>query len=620
MAFENLPGIFSTLIDGSLQIASVNSNPVVVVLGTAARGQTDNLYAVDSVSTAAALYGRLDGTLVRGLYEAVAGGAENIRLMRIGASPATLSNIGGGVTIETVEKDDNAGSNYLVFWEDSTKRLRVWRASDSLLVYDNNPAYPSAAVDENEVSVSGTATSGTDIGSLSVPLTLAAASGVGSAVYVAGSDGILLSRMEMYEKLFEAYKLLENEDIDIVVPRNVYLDDTNIQDMTTAEVSTFNISAPWAAASVYPTPGTSFDGLGKLFAQEYQGKWYYWWDMDRDGVAEIYPTGKQTTDMYSVSITASDFHEVSFAYQLADFCYRQSEDNAEMIGVIGALPPNSWSLKDVSTWIGKEPTYTEDSAGNLVVTANGSGLLGNKWMAGRLGNVNGLPGLAIGGIDALAYGGFIATDTGWIDGEQLIDRNDHVVDIGKYLSVVPAQAIMSNPASNGAYAASGAAVYAGFVSALPANSAPTNKVQPGIRLPFRVSVSKLDTLAGHGYVMFQAKSKGTVVADAPTGSRPDSDYRRLTTIRIVKASIDAVRAAAEPFLGEPITGARLAALETAIKNVLVKLQKGEYLNRFDVAVTSTSVQQVQGKADVELLLVPAFELRQITCHVALAAQ
>lgn len=322
-----------------------------------------------------------------------------------------------------------------------------------------------------------------------------------------------------------------------------------------------------------------------------------------------------------MTISGGDWHDVNFGYQLADFCYRQSEDNAEMIGVIGVKPPVSWSLTDVSNWIGKEPTLTEDSSENSVVDVNGTGLLGNKWLAGRKGKSStGLPGHIVNGVDGLAEGGFIATDTGWIDDDQQTDRNDRPIDIGKYLSVVGAQAILANPTAPTAYAACGAGVYAGFVSSLPGNSAPTNKVVPGVRLPFRVSTAKLDVLAGHRLVMFQNKSKGIVVADAPTAARPDSDYKRLTTIRIVTATIDAIRAVADPFLGEAITGARLAALETAIEQALVKLQKAQYLQRFQHAVSSTPSEQIQGKATVELVLVPAFELRQITVNVALSAQ
>jgi hypothetical protein len=627
MAFENLPGIFPKLIDGNLKIASVNENPVVLVVGTAPRGTSEELYVVNSVSEAARVFGRSDGTLVRGLYEVVAGGAENIRMLRVGATAARLAKIGDAtstLTLETVMKDDQAGLSYKLFWDQSEGRLRVWRVSDDMLVYDNNPAYPSAAVDENEVSITGSAgATGIDIGTEEAPVTLVDADDSPTKnVYTAGTDGILLSRMELFERLFVAYRLLENEDLDVIVPQNVYLDDANVCDMTSSEVVALQTSAPWASTPTYPDASAFHDVLGKVFAQEYQGSWYFWWDMDNDGVAEIWPTvgsSDEETDAYGVALEAADFHEANFGYQLADFCYRQSEDNAEMIGVIGMLPPISWSLKDVSNWVGRTPVLDVDSAGNAIVVTNGSGLLGNKWTAGRKA-LSGKPGHFINGIDGLAGGGFIGTDSGWPDGEQLKDRNDHLVDIGKYISVVGAQAILANPTSPSSYAASSASVYGGFVSSLPANSAPTNKVQPGVRLPFRVSVAKLDQLAGHGIVMLQQKVKGIVVADAPTGARTACDYRRLTTIRIVKATIDAIRAAAEPYLGEPITGARLAALETAINAVLVKLQKAEFLQRFNVAVTSTPTQQIQGKADVELVLVPAFELRQITVNVALAAQ
>jgi len=626
MAFDNLPYISPRLIDGNLIISVQNNDPKVLVLGTAPRGP-NNLYTVDSVSDAARVFGRADGTLVRGLYEVAAGGATNIRLLRIGAKAARLANVGGGITVETVAKDGNSGDDYTIFWDDSAGRLRVWRVRDNLLVYDNSPAYPAAAVDENEVSVWGSASgSPGDIGTLSAPLSLRNASGVSGAVYTDGTDGINLSRLELFEELFQAYKLLENEDPDIVVPRNVYLDDANVMDMTNAEVTALNLGAPWDAdPEGYPMAGSEYDALGRVFAQEHEGSWYFWWDMDRDGVAEIYPAGvglaSATKTALGEDLEDADFHEANFGYQLANFCFEQSENHAEVIGAIGTLPPNSWSLKDVSLWVGKAPIIAEDSAGNSIVVENGTGLLGNKWMAGRKAVAGtGLPGHTINNIDGLAAGGFIATDNGWPDGSQQKDRNERLVDLGKYISVVGGQAVLSNPTSPISYAGTAAGVYAGFVASLPENSAPTNKVQPGVRLPFRISVSKLDALAGKGYVMLQGKPKGIVVADAPTASRPDSDYQRLTTIRIVKATINAVRNAGEPYLGEPITGPRLGALETAISQALVKLQKAEFLQRFDLSIRSTPQMQVQGKADVELVLVPAFELRQITVYVALAAQ
>ena len=644
MSFENLPGIFPKKQDGFLQIVESNSNPIVVVLGTSPSGDSETLYTVTNPSTDAKVFGKSDGTLVRGMYEAMDGGANNLKLWRLGAKPAILADIGNGtndagagIIIETIAKDASAGTDYKLFWDDTAERLRIWRVSDDMLVYDNNPAYPSGAVDEQELSVTGTPT-GTagvtraDLGTLLAPITLQAAGAVtaAGATYTAGSDGITLSRMELFENLYNAYQLLENEDFDFVIPMNTYIDDDNTSDMSTTEVEAVNINAPWASSSTYPTAGTFYDVLGKVFIQEYQGKNYFWWDLNRDGKAEIWPTiagnlnPDLDTDAFGEPLTIDNYEEANFAYQLADFCYRKSENHNEILGVIGTRPPLSWSLKDVANWIGKEPvTSTDTTTGLVTITANGTGLFGVKWLTGRkAGTITtvGLPGHAINGTDGLYYGGFVATDTGWPGGTQQLDDNDHIIDLGKYISVVSAQAIFNNPTSTSSYVASGAARYMGFVSSLPAQSAPTNKVVSGIRLPFNISVSKLDTLAGYGYINFQKKPKGIVVADAPTASRPDSDYRRLTTIRIVKDAIDAIRAAGEPFLGEGTGGAEIAALDTAIRKALNAETKARKLQRYEFTIISTPLMAVQGKADVVLKLVPVFELRMITVSVSLAAQ
>ena len=626
MPFENIPAVTANKIDGNLQVSAINENPVVLIIGSSPSGASHTLFTVDSPSTAASTFGRNDGTLIRGMYEAIAGGAENLRLFRIGATSATLATIGSGVTLETVREDDTAGLDYKLFYDDTTLRLRVYRVSDSILVYDNNPAYPSGKVDLNEVSVSGTYTTGPgDIGTLAVPITMAAADGVSGAAYTAGTDGITMSRMALYEELHRSYKLLEGQDLDMVVPMNVYIDDSNVDDMTTAQVTTFNTGAAWAAGSVYPEPGDADDGLGEVFAQEYLGKWYFWWDTDRDNVAEIFPTAgsaSATLDTAGTALTSSDFHVVNFGYQLANFLYTESRDSNEMLGSIGVLPPNSWSLADVSNWVGKALTVAAiNTDGNSVITTNGSGLLGQRWMAGRLGNAgSGLSGHIVNGIDGLSDGGFIATDDGWIDGDQQTDRNDHVIDIGKYLSVVGAQAILANVTNPTAYAASGAAVYAGFVTSLPPNESPSNQVISGVRLPFKVGLSKLDALAGKRFVFFHRKSKGTVVTDAPTAARTDSDYQRLTTIRIVKAVIDGMRAVAEPYLGKTLSGAKQASLETGLDRSLSRFKKLEYLRRYEKALNITATQRILGQATLELLLVPEFELRQLTIQVALASQ
>ncbi|MHA2063336.1 MAG: hypothetical protein ACXABY_03025 [Candidatus Thorarchaeota archaeon] len=636
MGRVNLPGIWEEKQDGNLTIVPVNNNPIVLAIGTAGQGQSETLYRVEKVSDASREFGK-SGNLTRGLYEAAIAGALNIRLFRIGATAASLILGGTGLTIETVAKDDSAGTDYKLFWDDSELRLYVWRVSDDELVYDSYPAYPNERVDLGEVSVSGTAASnGSDIheylGTGSGPLTLAATHGVDGSVYTAGTDGLNLSRMEVYEALFNAYKLLEDQEIDIVVPMNVYLDDLNVMDMNAAEVTTRAL----ASLSDYPTSGASDDVLGKVYTEEYQGLWYFWWwfpsspnaDVDTtfttDTGADIFPSegsASATTTIDGTALTGSDFHEVNFAYQLANFCYQQGIVNMDMTGSIGVLPPNSFSLKDAATWVGTLPTTSLDANGKRVITVNGTGLLGNKFMSGRLasGGSTGTPGFTVGGVAGLYHGGFIATDDQWLDGTQQEDDNEHLIDIGKYISVVATYPVLANPSSVSSYAASGAASYAGFYSILPASSAPTNKTIGNLRLPYRLNASKLDLLAGQHFVTFHQKRQGVVVSDGPTAARPDSDYKRLSTVRQVKSTVDAVRDAGEPFLGEGMTGSQMAALETAIDRVIALKVKQGILRRGEHQLIVTPQLRVLGQAIVELKLVPAFELRQITVTVALAA-
>jgi hypothetical protein len=631
MAYKNLPGIFENRLDGGLTILPANTNPVVLVLGTAGQGAGDTFTSVTSVSTAAATFGDL-GTLTRGLYEVSVAGAQNIALFRIGATVASLKNIGSnpGLVITTDEEGSSAGTDFSLYFESSTKRLQVYRVADGTLVYDNNPAYPSAAVDLNVVSVSGSTTGmAGSIGSPSGPITLAAANGVNGAVYTAGDDGLSMDRMQTYQALYNSYGLLQDQLIDVVVPMNVFLDDLNVMDMNAATVSALGLHS----LSSYPAQGSPTDVLGKLFVQEFQGVNYFWWwfpsdptanvgtQFTTDGGANLFPTGvgsaSATTDCFGVALTGENFTEVNFAYQLANFCFQQGNVNQDMTGVVGTLPPPSLSLKDVSNWVGTLPATTQVGT-TTVVTTNGTGLLGNKFMSGRV-TAGGVPGLVVNGVDGYFNGGFIATDNSNLNGSELSDTNGHLIDIGSYISVVPTYPVLANPSSATSYMANGAPTYGGYYSGLPVASAPTNKILKSVQLSYRINDNKLDLLAGQRYVTFHLKPKGIVISDAPTAARPDSDYQRLSTVRIVKDTVDAVRQVAEPFLGEGMSAAQTAALNTAIDKTLANKVKKGSLTRYNFSLTQTPQQKVLGQASVSLVLVPAFELRQVTVTVALSA-
>lgn len=425
-----------------------------------------------------------------------------------------------------------------------------------------------------------------------------------------GADGLNPSKMEMYEALEEAYRSLENDEIDIVVPMNVYLDDKNVADGATIVLSS---DESVAVGQRYPVAGSEGDALGKLYIEEYQGEFFYFWDINGDGEAEIFPSvgaASSLTKIDGSDLSVSDFHEVNFAYQLANFAFSLSVNDNEAQGVIGVNPPASFSAKDVANWIGKEPLY--DATG--VVTQDGSGLLGNKFMAGSISREQ----------------GFFATESGFLPAtasfetnvDIIKDRNGHMIDIGKYLSTVAMYLTFFNPvdATGFGYHSIMAGYYAGFYSALPSNSSPTNKELKGVRTPFRISKTKLNSLAKLKYVAVKQKEAAIKISDAPTSARNDSDFTRLTTVRIIKDVIDAVRKVAEPYIGEPNTAVARVALETGIVRELALLQSTGFIQRFAAKVSATTTQQIQGDATVELTIVPAFELRKITVITSLAKQ
>jgi hypothetical protein len=554
------------------------------------------------------------------MYETKTAGAENVILYRIGSTPAKLEHVGDsagtdGYTIETLRRDDDAGSLYTVYYDDSSDRLVIWNSQTGLIVYDNDDSDP---VDLGEVIVSGSRASGggPDIAGPSAGYALEDVVSLGhtGTAFTAGTDGSSPSRMELYEFLYKAYKQLISEDFDWVIPMDVYMDDWNI-------VDGYSFSSSYisgiSGGSGFPTAASTDDILGKVFIEESAGTYYFFWDLDNDGVADLYPdTGyaSSTTKIDGTSLSTADFHEVNFAYQLGRFCHEVSTNNKFCLGSIGVKAPTSLSLEDLSSWVGKSPTYTTRSDGTKYIrqaSDNGTGLLGNKFKAGTYAFRGGE-----------AYGGFMLTDTEFLDGTEELDDNGQPKDLGRYLSIVSSYVRLFNAFDirGRGYVSTFAPTYLAFASTLDEQTAPTNRVYRGIQKVIELSPRIVDRLAGAGYICVFEKPKGLTISDAPTAARPQSDFRRFTTMRIVKRVMGAVRDAGDPFIGRSLNDVRREAMSQAIDQKLDKLVTGGYIQRYVKEIRQTPVQRVVGEAEVWLTIVPAWELRQIQVYIALAPQ
>lgn len=264
----------------------------------------------------------------------------------------------------------------------------------------------------------------------------------------------------------------------------------------------------------------------------------------------------------------------NFASQLALACAVISHRNAATLGLIATSSPDEAGLAAVQEHVQKLLAHKND-----------------YFMRDRLGNV-------------------------------LKDSEGNNIDLGRFIEVVAGPDVVISNQRLGTYAENTVAGYAGFVSQLPAQSSPTNKVLPNGRgLRFRYSNAQLDKLTEARYVTFRLKNNGANVAvtDAPTAAQPASDYRRLTTIRVTKEVVNQVREVCDPYIGEPNETAQRNAMSAAISKRLDQLKEAGVIIGSEFNVVVTPQMQLMGEAQIELTVVPPQELRKVTTLVSLRA-
>jgi hypothetical protein len=307
----------------------------------------------------------------------------------------------------------------------------------------------------------------------------------------------------------------------------------------------------------------------------------------------------------------------NFAYQLANFCHQTTINERAAIGAIATTPAVAGdvvpTLAQMETWVaGLEDFDT-------------SGILGIAFPIGdgiTDANADDVP-------DTYA---FWATEDEAIpvgapaprfDADVEIDRKGQPVDLGKYISVVADTVRFINEessrvnASLGYYHGNAVAAYAGLISSLPSFVGTTNQILKGATPVRPLAPSQVERLINKRYVSFINRPTGYVVADGITwayriSDSIRSDFTQLTTFRITLDAISFVRTRAMRYIGQPSNAQTRAALNADVDEALSKMQQIGALQKYDFRVVATQAQQVLGRIEIELKLVPAFEIKTIT--------
>lgn len=213
------------------------------------------------------------------------------------------------------------------------------------------------------------------------------------------------------------------------------------------------------------------------------------------------------------------------------------------------------------------------------------------------------------------------------EGNDIVDKDGNKMDLGWYTSVVvgPEPVIVSD--TLGTYYGSPAIAYAALNAKLKPESAPTNKSLPGVKgMKYKFSNKQMNDLIGNRMVVFKLKNEGAATAsstpyvvDGCTAGAPNSDYARLSTVKVVTDVVDQIREVADPFIGEPNTVEQRNALSALIsKRLSYLMEQGEILH-YEFEINATIQQMVLGECSIALTLVCPMELRKITTVVALRA-
>lgn len=193
-----------------------------------------------------------------------------------------------------------------------------------------------------------------------------------------------------------------------------------------------------------------------------------------------------------------------------------------------------------------------------------------------------------------------------------------------YVQVIAHEVAVLMPMTNQLYFLNGCTHYASLLSQLRAESAPTNKVLKGVRgIRYNYSLRQLNALTKAKYVTFRLKNGQLIVTDGVTtapdltlgGVTRSSDFARLSTLRITQEAIKVVRNACEPFIGEPNQMPQYNALNAAIKGSLEAMRSAGALSDYKFTVIASP--GTLDSARVTLVLVPMFELRNISVDVSL---
>lgn len=198
----------------------------------------------------------------------------------------------------------------------------------------------------------------------------------------------------------------------------------------------------------------------------------------------------------------------------------------------------------------------------------------------------------------------------------LINRDGtDMKEVGRHVIVIAAELKPVNYPSAFGYA-NGAATLAAAISRMSSFTSPVNKTAYNVA-SIRYNPTRTQQLvlsnAGVNTLALNFNKVPTFI-EGLTMAGSTSDYTRISTTRIINEAVLLVRQVCQKFIGEASTIQTRNSMETAITSALRGMQQLGALLDSDFTV---SYVPAENKALIDLVLTPAFELKNIEVQVSI---
>jgi len=161
----------------------------------------------------------------------------------------------------------------------------------------------------------------------------------------------------------------------------------------------------------------------------------------------------------------------------------------------------------------------------------------------------------------------------------------------------------------------GAAAVAGLLSTLSVQTSPTNKTLAGVvRLAHRFSYAEVSALIQDRVTVLEERGGVRVVRGITTD---DGAFRPIAVRRIVDYAKAGIRQVADPFIGRLNNQRVRKALEGALNGFLTSMLVDEALIGYELAVTATRDDEINGRAMVNAVLQPTFSIEFVPVTLVL---